>query len=68
MRVDSENSSLCLPSRAGLMSKRIRAGLAVAALTVLAVAPSVEARGRLGSHRVGGTNSHGKGSHYVGGH
>lgn len=27
-----------------------------------------EARGRKGSHRVGGYNSHGKGSHYVGGY
>lgn len=26
-----------------------------------------DARGRKGSHRVGGYNSHGKGSHYVGG-
>jgi hypothetical protein len=26
------------------------------------------ARGRTGSHRVGGYTSHGKGSHYVGGH
>jgi hypothetical protein len=27
-----------------------------------------EARARYGSHRVGGYNSHGKGSHYVGGY
>ncbi len=27
-----------------------------------------QARGRIGSHRVGGYNSHGKGSHYVGGY
>jgi hypothetical protein len=26
-----------------------------------------DAKGRTGSHRTGGTNSHGKGSHYVGG-
>lgn len=39
-----------------------------AALTLATVlATAVEARGRSGSHRVGGTNSHGKGSHYVGG-
>ena len=31
------------------------------------VSTVAEARGRRGSHRVGGTNSHGKGSHYVGG-
>jgi hypothetical protein len=29
---------------------------------------SAQARGRYGSHRVGGYNSHGKGSHYVGGY
>ena len=29
---------------------------------------SAEARGRYGSHRVGGYTSHGKGSHYVGGY
>ena len=27
-----------------------------------------EAANRKGSHRVGGTNSHGKHSHYIGGH
>jgi hypothetical protein len=27
-----------------------------------------QARGRTGSQRIGGYNSHGKGSHYVGGH
>lgn len=27
-----------------------------------------EARGRTGSHRVGGYTSHGKGSHYIGGY
>jgi len=39
--------------------------------SVLAVAISIsdsQARGRTGSHRIGGYNSHGKGSHYVGGH
>ncbi len=40
--------------------------------TILALIVSlnldVQARGRRGSHRVGGYNSHGKGSHYVGGH
>jgi hypothetical protein len=29
---------------------------------------TAEARARYGSFRVGGTNSHGKGSHYVGGY
>lgn len=32
------------------------------------LASHVEAKARYGSHRVGGYNSHGKGSHYVGGY
>lgn len=36
-------------------------------LIVGAIVSDAYARGRSGSHRVGGTNSHGKGSHYVGG-
>jgi hypothetical protein len=32
------------------------------------LAAPVDARGRKGSHRVGGYTSHGKGSHYVGGY
>ena len=43
---------------------------AIATLLVIGafafISPAAEARGRIGSHRVGGTNSHGKGSHYVG--
>lgn len=40
-----------------------------AAMLVLAISiADASARGRTGSHRVGGYNSHGKGSHYVGGH
>jgi hypothetical protein len=35
---------------------------------VVNFAPKVEAKGRTGSHRVGGYNSHGKGSHYIGGY
>jgi hypothetical protein len=40
-----------------------------AAASVLAsvIATAADARGRSGSHRVGGYSSHGKGSHYVGG-
>jgi len=38
------------------------------AFVVLAVAPKVEAKGRTGSHRIGGYTSHGKGSHYIGGY
>jgi hypothetical protein len=34
----------------------------------VAVTPKVEAKGRTGSHRVGGYTSHGKGSHYIGGY
>lgn len=42
--------------------------VATAALVLASVlATAADARGRSGSHRVGGSNSHGKGSHYVGG-
>lgn len=42
--------------------------LVAAALAISTVLASVaDARGRSGSHRVGGHSSHGKGSHYVGG-
>lgn len=37
-------------------------------VTTLMLTADADARGRRGSHRVGGHNSHGKGSHYVGGH
>ncbi len=52
------------------MTKHIRAFAAIfAALFVvpLGLASTADARGRTGSHRVGGYNSHGKGSHYYGG-
>lgn len=44
--------------------------LAVIALVLgsFIVVPTAEARGRTGSHRVGGYTSHGKGSHYIGGY
>jgi hypothetical protein len=43
--------------------------LVLAAIMVIAVSiTDCQARGRTGSHRVGGYNSHGKGSHYIGGH
>lgn len=32
------------------------------------IVDTADARGRSGSHRAGGYNSHGKGSHYYGGH
>lgn len=47
--------------------KYLSAALALAFALSL-VASAADARGRSGSHRVGGYNSHGKGSHYYGGH
>jgi len=41
--------------------------LMVGLLAITVTAPAY-ARGRYGSHRVGGYTSHGKGSHYVGGY
>lgn len=35
---------------------------------LLGMALDVSAANRKGSHRVGGTNGHGKGSHYIGGY
>jgi hypothetical protein len=43
------------------------ATLALAVLLIVLLVADAEARGRTGSYRVGGYNSHGKGSHYVGG-
>ena len=40
----------------------------IALAVVFFMISQADARGRTGSHRVGGYNSHGKGSHYVGGH
>lgn len=42
--------------------------LMIVVLGSLIAAPAAEARGRTGSHRVGGYTSHGKGSHYYGGY
>jgi hypothetical protein len=47
--------------------KKIWVALTALFVFVMLVADA-DARGRTGSYRVGGTNSHGKGSHYVGGH
>ena len=47
--------------------KKTFAVLAAALALASVVATAAEAGGRTGSHRVGGTNSHGKGSHYYGG-
>ena len=41
--------------------------LTVVIITLFIISGTAYARGRKGSHRVGGYNSHGKGSHYVGG-
>lgn len=42
--------------------------LVLTAILVTAISiADCEARGRTGSQRIGGYNSHGKGSHYVGG-
>ncbi|GAB3357967.1 MULTISPECIES: hypothetical protein [Giesbergeria] len=48
------------------MKKTISVLTAMAMLLGLAL--DAGAANRKGSHRVGGTNSHGKGSHYIGGH
>ena len=47
--------------------KKIIVIVAVAIVFLSGVSVS-EARGRYGSHRVGGYTSHGKGSHYIGGY
>jgi hypothetical protein len=51
------------------MTKRTRvwAALAMGIFVAAMLAADADARGRTGSHRVGGYTSHGKGSHYVGG-
>ncbi len=52
--------------------RKIMLGVSVfillAGITSFASVHKAEARGRYGSHRVGGYTSHGKGSHYVGGY
>lgn len=47
--------------------KKTFAVAATALMLASVLATAADARGRSGSHRVGGYNSHGKGSHYVGG-
>ena len=49
-------------------SMKFALGLLALILAVSAITDSADARGRRHSHRVGGYNSHGKGSHYVGGY
>ena len=48
--------------------KKILITALVAVAFFAGLSHNAEARGRYGSVRVGGTNSHGKGSHYVGGY
>jgi len=50
------------------MKKSIALFLILLGLFTVLASQQVQARGRYGSHRVGGYNSHGKGSHYTGGH
>jgi hypothetical protein len=50
------------------MFKIASTALAAIFVTILIASFDAEARGRTGSHRAGGYNSHGKGSHYYGGH
>lgn len=47
--------------------KQFAIALVIALISSLALSAIAEARGRTGSHRSGGYNSHGKGSHYYGG-
>ena len=51
-----------------MKNKILSLALAALVLGSLIAVPAAEARGRTGSHRVGGYTSHGKGSHYVGGY
>jgi hypothetical protein len=37
-------------------------------ITSVVISTEASARGRIGSHRYGGYNSHGKGGHYYGGY
>lgn len=48
-------------------SKPIQRRSIFALLIAAIITPMAEAKGRKGSRRVGGSNSHGKGARYVGG-
>ncbi len=50
------------------MKKLIVAIFLILGIFAFTMTEASYARGRYGSHRVGGYNSHGKGSHYVGGY
>jgi hypothetical protein len=47
---------------------RFFAAIGAAIFVVVIFISDADARGRTGSHRAEGYTSHGKGSHYVGGH
>jgi Flp pilus assembly protein TadG len=47
---------------------RLISALIFSAIFLCLLAATADARGRIGSHRYGGWNSHGAGSHYYGGH
>ena len=49
-------------------TSRICAAFVMAIFVLTMLASDADARGRTGSHWVGGYTSHGKGGHYVGGH
>ena len=46
---------------------RIFGTLGMVVLVIVILVADADARGRTGSHRVGGYNGHGNGGHYVGG-
>ncbi len=50
------------------MKKYILALLILLTVAAFSFSQTVEARARYGSIRIGGYNSHGKGSHYMGGY
>ena len=50
------------------MFKKLIYVFILTSLSISSLATIAEAKGRTGSHRVGGYTSHGKGSHYVGGY
>jgi hypothetical protein len=50
-----------------MKSMRLIGVLATAFFAIVLLVADADARGRTGSHRVGGYTSHGKGSHYFGG-
>jgi hypothetical protein len=56
-----------IPTEMISMRRLFALAFAIVALATITL-DFADARGRTGSHRAGGYNSHGKGSHYYGGH